>query len=291
MDYDYRQIDRWENGHAYTSDGVLLLPTLHVTPNRILPDHILNAMAKGICGVCGVSNCRFEKTSPYKKMLSAYQSGKLELMFIIYWRSFGGLYKMMKPKIEQDLNEIKKQEAEEIKGSVKFAADFYKEAFNTYGEKAEKLAKAMAEQAKGKKIRNVEDALKAYNKYSNNISRKIDAKDRKAITAALESVKTEDIAKNFKKFSKGMLYTSRAINFIDWSNELIKAIDTNNWRPFFVKTETIAAGMAATALAGFAFSALLGEPIGILGYGLIIAGIGALINDSLVEEANNLIGI
>ncbi|SPZ23941.1 Colicin-Ia [Providencia rettgeri] len=53
----------------------------------------------------------------------------------------------------------------------------------------------MAEQAKGKKIRNVEDALKAYNKYSNNISRKIDAKDRKAITAALESVKTEDIAK------------------------------------------------------------------------------------------------
>lgn len=87
MDYDYRQIDRWENGHAYTSDGVLLLPTLHVTPDRILPDHILNAMAKGICGVCGVSNCRFEKTSPYKKMLSAYQSGKLELMFIIYWRS------------------------------------------------------------------------------------------------------------------------------------------------------------------------------------------------------------
>ncbi len=58
---------------------------------------------------------------------------------------------MMKPKIEQDLNEIKKQEAEEIKGSVKFAADFYKEAFNTYGEKAEKLAKAMAEQAKGKR--------------------------------------------------------------------------------------------------------------------------------------------
>ncbi|WP_336431837.1 colicin-like pore-forming protein [Providencia rettgeri] len=125
----------------------------------------------------------------------------------------------------------------------------------------------------------------------NNISRKIDAKDRKAITAALKSVKAEDIAKNFKKSSKGMLYKSRAINFIDWSNELIKAIDTNNWRPFFVKTETIAAGMTATALAGFAFNALLGGPIGILGYGLIIAGTGALINDSLVEEANNLIGI
>ncbi|MEX6211412.1 colicin-like pore-forming protein [Providencia huaxiensis] len=35
----------------------------------------------------------------------------------------------------------------------------------------------------------------------------------------------------------------------------------------------------------------LASTIGILGYGLIIAGTGALINDSLVEEANNLIGI
>lgn len=248
-------------------------------------------MAKGICGVCGVSNCRFEKTSPYKKMLSAYQSGKLELMFVIYWRSFGGLYKMMKPKIEQDLNEIKKQEAEEIKGSVKFAADFYKEVFNTYGEKAEKLAKAMAEQAKGKKIRNVEDALKAYNKYSNNISRKIDAKDRKAITAALESVKAEDIAKNFKKFSKGMGFVSYAIDANDLRIELIKAMETDNWRPFFVKAETILVGISAAGIVGLGFSFLLGGPLGLLGYGLLLAGIGALIDDNLVEEANKLIGI
>lgn len=25
MDYDYTQIDHWKNGHAYASDGVLLL--------------------------------------------------------------------------------------------------------------------------------------------------------------------------------------------------------------------------------------------------------------------------
>lgn len=56
-------------------------------------------MAKGLCGVCGIGNCRFEKTSPYKKMLSAYHSGQLELMYTIYWRSFGGLYPMMKPKL------------------------------------------------------------------------------------------------------------------------------------------------------------------------------------------------
>lgn len=288
MDYDYTQIDRWKNGHAYTSDGVLLLPTLHVTPDRILPDHILNAMAKGICGVCGLSNCRYEKTSSYKKMLSAYQSGKLELMYTIYWRSFGGLYRMMKPKIEYDLNEINKKEAEEIKSSVKFTTDFYKEVFNSYGEKAEKLAKTMAEQAKGKKIRNAEDALKAYNKYNNNINRKIDAKDRKAIAAALESVKVDDIAKNLKKFSKSMGFVSYAN---DLRIELIKAMETDNWRPFFVKAETILVGISAAGIVGLGFSFLLGGPLGLLGYGLLLAGIGALIDDNLVEEANKLIGI
>ena len=68
-------------------------------------------------------------------MLSAYHSGQLELMYTIYWRSFGGLYPMMKPKIEQDLNEINKIESEEIKESVKFTTDFYKDVFNTYGKK------------------------------------------------------------------------------------------------------------------------------------------------------------
>ena len=53
----------------------------------------------------------------------------------------------------------------------------------------------------------------------------------------------------------------------------------------FVKTETIAAGMAATAVVGFAFSFLLGGPVGLLGYGLIMAGVGALIDDKLIKAA------
>jgi hypothetical protein len=291
MDYDYTQIDHWKNGHAYASDGVLLLPTLHVSYNRILPDHILNAMAKGLCGVCGISNCRFEKTSPYKKMLSAYQSGQLELMYTIYWRSFGGLYPMMKPKIEQDLNEINKIESEEIKESVKFTTDFYKEVFNTYGEKAEKLAKTIAEQSRGKRIRNVEDALRAYDKYKTNINKKIDTKNRKIIASALESLNVDEIAKNLKKFSKGMGFVSYSIDANDLRIELVKAVETDNWRPFFVKVETILIGISATGITGLGFSFLLGGPVGILGYGLILAGIGSLIDDSLVEKANKLVGL
>ncbi|WP_413482251.1 colicin-like pore-forming protein [Morganella psychrotolerans] len=190
-------------------------------------------------------------------------------------------------------NNVKKAEDEfnQVKTAVKFTADFYKEIFKVHGEKAEQLAKALADQAKGKKIRNADDALKAYEKHKANINKKINSQDRKAIAAALESIKLADIAKNFKQFSRGMGILGHTINAFDWVSELIKAVKTDNWRPFFVKTEVIVAGNAATIVVAFVFSILLGNPVGLLGYGLIMAGAGALINDELVENANQFWGI
>lgn len=191
-------------------------------------------------------------------------------------------------KLNDTLNDA---ETEAVKDSVKFTADFYKELFNTYGEKAEQLAKALADQAKGNKIRNATDAEKAWEKHKANIDKKINAKDREAIGKWLESIDVKVAAQNFQRFSKGLGYTSKAIDFAEWATELHKAIKTDNWRPFFVKTETLVVGTTATALAGLAFSAILGGPVGILGYGLIIAGVGVLINDELVEMANKFWGI
>lgn len=193
-----------------------------------------------------------------------------------------------KEKIKQAEIEVKKVEDEfsQVKDAVKFTADFYQSVFKSYGEKAEQLAKALADQARGNKIRNIEDALKAYEKHKANINKKINAKDRKAIATALESVKVADIANNFKRFSKGMLHTSSVIDFADWTTELYKATETGNWRPFFVKTEAIVAGRAATVVVAFMFSVLLSNPIGLLGYGLIMAIAGYLINDEMVEKAN-----
>lgn len=192
---------------------------------------------------------------------------------------------------DKDPRPQQEQEFNEIKSGVKFTSDFYKEVFNAYGDKAEKLAKELASQVKGKTIRNVDDALKAYNKYKANINKRINAKDREAIVKALESIKVSEIASNLKKFSNSMLYVSKFIDAADLFNELLKAVKTDNWRPFFVKVETLVAGAGATAIVGFTFSVLFGGPVGILGYGLIIAGVGALIDDNLVEEANKLIGI
>lgn len=194
-----------------------------------------------------------------------------------------------KSKIEETKAQ---KEVDEVKDAVKFTADFYKEVFKVYGEKAEKLAKEFEKQAKGKKIRNANDALKAYEKQKANINKKINAKDRKAIASALESVKAADIAKNFERFSKGMGYVGPAIDGYElFFVELPKAIKSDNWRPFFVKAETMGAGVAATALTAFAFSALAINPIGLIGYALIMAVVSAMIDESLMEGINKLVGI
>ena len=79
--------------------------------------------------------------------------------------------------------------------------------------------------------------------------------------------------------------------FADWITEFGKAVRTDNWRPFFVKTETIIAGNTATALVALVFSILTGSALGIIGYGLLMAVTGTLIDETLVEKANKFWGI
>lgn len=239
--------------------------------------------------LCGQKNCPYIKDGKdYKELRKATQSGNMGLAKKIYLQRFAQFRGSMRGTLAESL---KKDREAAVKASVKFTADFYKEVFNVYGEKAEQLAKALADQAKGKKIRNAGDAAKAWEKHKANINKKINAKDRAAIEKWLESVDVKVAAQNFKRFSKSMGITSKAIDAVDWANELIKAAKTDNWRPFFVKTEAIATGMAATYLIALAFSVLLGNPIGLVWYGLIMAGIGYAIDDEFVEKSNQFWGI
>ena len=198
----------------------------------------------------------------------------------------------LKNSVDELNNTLKEAEAKAVKDSVKFTADFYKELFNTYGEKAEKLASELAEQAKGKKIRNAEDAAKAWEKYKSSINGKMSAKDREAIVKWLESIDVKVAAHNFKLFSKGLGYVGPAIDGYELFFEVLpKSIKTDDWRPFFVKVETIGAGLGAAAIVALTFSILVSNPIGLIGYALIMAAISAVIDDGLVERFNKLIGI
>lgn len=178
------------------------------------------------------------------------------------------------------------EEIDAVKDAVKFTADFYKELTSKYGDNASKIAQELADTAKGKQIRNVDEALKAFDQYKDVLNKKFSAKDREAIAKALESVDRNLMAKNLAKFSKALGVTSKVIDGIDIVVEFKKAVRTDIWRPFFVKLETLAAGAGASWLVAFAFAVLTATPLGIVGFVFLIAIVGFLINDELIEKIN-----
>ncbi|MBX9479083.1 hypothetical protein J8Z85_08135 [Yersinia enterocolitica] len=196
-----------------------------------------------------------------------------------------------KIKAEAHLNAVRQKVAADKKAqeeidAVKFTADFYKELTSKYGDNASKIAQELAEAAKGKQIRNVDEALKAFGQYKDVLNKKFSAKDREAMAKALESVDRGLMAKNLAKFSKAFGVTSKVIDGIDIVVEFKKAVRTDIWRPFFVKLETLAAGAGASWLVAFAFAVLTATPLGIVGFGFLIAIVGFLINDELIEKIN-----
>lgn len=192
---------------------------------------------------------------------------------------------------EEDDRSEQEKEFDQIKGAVKFTADFFGEVSKAYGEKVAQLAKEFAKQVKGKKLHTVEDALKAYDKYKDVLNKKFSAKDRDAIVKALKSLDAKILANNLKIFSKAFGYTGNAIYIYDLGNEYLKATESGNWRPFFVKAESILAGYAGVAIVAYIFAIMTGSYLGVIGFAFLIATAGALIDDDLMEKINKLIGL
>jgi len=177
----------------------------------------------------------------------------------------------------------------EINDAVKFTADFFKEATAKYGENSAAIARELANSAKGKKIRNAAEAMQAYNKYGPAIMNKFSAADRQAIARALESVNRDLVAKNLAKFSKAFGAVGYTIDAVALAKELAKGIRTGDFTSFYVKVETLSAGLVASALVAFTFAVLTTTPFGILAYGLLLALTGALIDEKLVQKVNDTI--
>ncbi|WP_368766608.1 colicin-like pore-forming protein [Enterobacter hormaechei] len=192
---------------------------------------------------------------------------------------------------QKKVNDATIKENASIKDALKLTSDFYKTTFEKLGQNASNVAKEMAEASKGKQIQSVDAALKAFDKFKNNLNKKYSLKDRKAISNALESVSRAEMARNLELFGKAFGYVSKTIDRYDIVVELKNSLETDNWRPFFVKMESIAAGRAASAITAWTFAVLLGTSAGILGFAIIMAAMGALVNDKFIEQINKLIGI
>ncbi|MBC3435871.1 hypothetical protein HU735_10645 [Pseudomonas sp. BW16M2] len=180
-------------------------------------------------------------------------------------------------------------DADQIKDAVKFTADFYKDLTAKFGDKASALAKELADKAQGKRIRNAQEALKAFDQYKDILDKKFSAKDRQAIANALEALDKERMAKDLARFSKAFGSVGNVMDFVDLATEARKATQTGNWTPFFVKAETILAGKAATAAVAVMFGMLTGASLGIVGFALVMAITSALVTDERVAKLNAFI--
>lgn len=192
---------------------------------------------------------------------------------------------------QKKVEELTVKENETIKNALKLTSDFYKETFEKLGANASKIAEELAEASKGTQIKSVDDALKAYDEFRNRLNKKYSLKDRQAISLALESVNRDMMAKNLELFSKAFGFVSKNIDRYDVVVEMKNSLETDNWRPFFVKIESLSAGRAASAITAWTFAVMLGTPVGILGFAIIMAAMSALVNDKFIEQINKLIGI
>lgn len=131
----------------------------------------------------------------------------------------------------------------------------------------------------------------AFNKHKNVLERKYNKADLEAISRALESIDRAEASASLAKFSKAFNFIGNTFDVYDVASELATAIRTGKWRPLFIRLETLAVGRSASALIAVAFSFLTGSALGVLGFALIMAIVGAFIDDSLIEKANKLIGV
>lgn len=192
-------------------------------------------------------------------------------------------------KISQEKQ--KQEDLKTIQDAAKLSSDFFKELYGKYGDIQGKIAQELVEASKGKQLRSIDEALKSFGTFKGNFEKLYSDNDRKAVAYGLESLKRTELAKNLKMFGKAFGFTSASIDTYELVIELGKAIQTKNWRPVFVKAETLFAGQGAGALTAWAFSIILGASIGVLGFAVIMAAVSALVNDSLIEKINKAMGV
>ncbi|HAU5602967.1 TPA: hypothetical protein JD320_002142 [Citrobacter koseri] len=200
------------------------------------------------------------------------------------------LYKNNINALKGTLAELEKQKkSQDVKDAISKVNDFYKELTSKYGDKLAKEARELADDAKGKKLRNAQEAIKAFDKYKDSLNKKFSVADRNAIAKALESLNKEQMAKQLKIYGKAFGFVGEAIQWSGFFNDLAKGFKTGNWNDAIISGEKIAAGKLASVMVAVAFSAMTVNPVGILGFAAIMAVTSALITDERLNKVNNFI--
>ncbi|TCB91782.1 colicin-like pore-forming protein [Enterobacter wuhouensis] len=250
---------------------------------------------KGVDG--GVSNWNDAASLVRKGTIPSnfkLQDGKIGIMTPVYRESgvghgtqievFTGKYKFVEvPSLTKAYNEGVKERGE-YAAAVKITADFYKEVGAKYGAQQAAIAKELAAAAKGNAMMDVNKAIAAFTKNQAILDANLTVSNRTAIANALAATNRAQVASNLKMFGKTFGIVGITMDVYDLTNSLVNAIKTGDWRSFFVKAGSMILAHDAGIVAAWAFSIILGTPLGILGYIVVMTAVSALVNESLVNK-------
>jgi hypothetical protein len=126
-------------------------------------------------------------------------------------------------------------DAEQTIEAVKFTLEFYATIGERFGARASTLAKGLAQSAKGKTIRNAEQAINAFDAYKDALDKKFSAQDRQAISNALGSLDQQTMASSLSKFGKSLGFVGHMIDAVELATEATKSAESGNWHLFISK--------------------------------------------------------
>lgn len=198
--------------------------------------------------------------------------------------------KAAKVKEEQDLL-IKASEiiAASGEGIGKHFNDSYKAIAKEISEKISNF--------QGKKIRNINDALKSFDKMMANPKMKLNKADRLAVIKAWESIDAKEVAERFNKVSKTFKIADVVLKVRAIKEKTIEGYKTGDWKPLMLEVEAMvlsgfAAGSAISLLTMF-FSSVLpaGLALNLVVFILIVgvSYVSSLIDASLADSINKIV--
>lgn len=179
----------------------------------------------------------------------------------------------------------------QMKNAVDATVSFYQTLTEKYGEKYSLIAQELAEKSKGKKIGNVDEALAAFEKYKDVLDKKFSKADRDAIVNALKSVNYDDWAKHLDQFAKYLKITGHISFGYDVVSDVLKARETDDWKPLFITLEQKALDTGMSYLVVLMFSLIAGTTLGIFGVAIITGILCSFVDKYILNALNDALGI